>query len=87
MARVAWLLLWAAQVTKMKLAQKQAEGIAEARSGQRGPCRQVCGGRASLAWPVHWQPWPPAASHCGRLALWPALRASCLIQCQVRWAR
>jgi uncharacterized membrane protein len=27
------------QVTKVKLKQKQAEGIAEARSGQRGPVR------------------------------------------------
>ncbi|GFH13178.1 uncharacterized protein HaLaN_09009 [Haematococcus lacustris] len=48
MGRVAWLLLWAAQVTKMKLAQKQAEGIAEARSGQRGPAGLGAGVQASV---------------------------------------
>lgn len=34
-------LLFSWQVTKLKLKQKQAEGIAEARSGQRGPVREI----------------------------------------------
>ena len=50
------------QVTKLKLKQKQAEGIAEARSGQRGP---VGVGRAGgevgrLRGEVQAGPFPPA---------------------------